>query len=60
MNSALKFLAFFAGLPLAALAASTVVGGWVVAVVLIVMVVYTAGALASAWTFLGEAASIRV
>ena len=54
----LKLLAFIFGLPAAAIALSTVVGEWIVAVTLVSMVVYIAGSMVSAWTFLGEPASI--
>ena len=55
----LKFLSFFLGLPLAAFAAASVIGAWIIPVVFVAMLVYLAGAAASAWTFLGEPASIR-
>jgi hypothetical protein len=54
-----KLLLFLVGLPLAAIAASSVVGGWIVAVILVGMLVYLMGAIASAWSFLGEDASMR-
>jgi hypothetical protein len=54
-----KLLLFLVGLPLAAFAASSVVGGWIVAVVLVGMLVYLMGAIASAWSFFGESASMR-
>jgi len=54
----LKLLVFFVGVPAVAIALSTVLGEWIVGLTLVSMVVYMAGALVSAWTFLGEPASI--